>query len=220
MNGINVTNSGSFSNLWGVFPPPSQDKSFFETVSDVVTKEMQAWEEFSFSTFFHRHCEQIFIGCMAGLGVFLFMGQLDFVFQAIAVGGNSSGAIQAAINLAHLPTTLVSGLLKTFFLAFNCLFIPYFEEFVFRGCLHEWVEGCQGTSIEKAAKIGMNAALFALYHIPEIMLSASGGVIFLQIFLLGAAFASLRTYYDSRIVSTAAHMTYNTLILGMIFTLA
>ncbi len=209
---------------WGSAGPFERSKaaSHQETILDRVDrlckKEFESWRSFSFSAFFEANCTELAIGALAGVASFVLLGQFDAVLAQLggALGGGAVGPIGCAIQLAQMPTTLVIGAVKVAFFAAFAFVIPHIEEFVFREVLHDLFGGDVGDKIDKGFKILGNALLFALYHIPA-MLPHVSLLLLLEIFILGIVLAALRTLTEGRIASTAAHVTYNSLIFATIF---
>ncbi len=192
----------------------------FDKVWDVCQKEFEFLKTASYSDHLAENCISVMTGVGVGLLCFCTLGQFGAVTSLL--GGAQSGTmspISMAINLARLPLNLSSAVIKVGFFAFMSFVTPYAEEFAFRGLLHEYLSKDTVTKIDKVFSVLKNAFLFALYHIPALLPHVSI-LLLLELFILGAVFATLRVCTDNRVASTAAHVTYNSLVFGTIFALA
>lgn len=192
----------------------------FDKVGACVEKEFQSWSNFSLSRIWEAEVEKIALGSAVGVFSFFALGQFEAILSALSGGQmNGSGPIGLFFHLASLPNSLAVCAMKVATFSLFALVVPYVEEFMFRGVLHELLNTQAGSTLVQGVKVCLNAALFALFHIPAMLPQISLLFLF-QIFLLGVAFSLIRTCCDSRVSSTAAHITYNSLILATIFACA
>ncbi len=223
MDGIELTNACE----WGRARPsievkaPVSNETIMARIDGICKKEFESIKSVSFSAFFEANFNELAIGILVGAASFICLGQFDAVLVHLGggLGGGSVGPIDYAIKLAQMPTTLLIGSVKVAFFALMAFAIPYLEEFAFRGVLYDLMGGDLGDKVDKALRVLGNAFLFALYHIPA-MLPHVSVLLFLEIFILGAILATLRATTEGRVASTAAHITYNSLIFATIFALA
>lgn len=208
------------------FQPKHHETSWIDRgidrIWDSCKNEIEFLRNTNFSDYLAEHTIDVVMGLGVGLLCFITLGQFGAITELL--GGISHGegfldAISTAINLARLPTTLVTALVKVSFFAFCSFVVPYLEEFVFRGAIHDLLGGKVGSHIEKGLRILANAFLFTLYHIPA-MLPHVSVLLLLEIAVIGVMFAYMRMSTDNRVACTTAHMTYNSLIFTTIFAMA
>ena len=199
---------------------PDVELTLSDRLERVVINELDSWRNFSLDDFIDTNDTAIAIGIGVGIVSFFTLGQMNAILALLgsSVGGGDS-LIGTAITIGQMPFNLAGIALKICFFAFTSILIPYVEEFIFRGVLHEALSSDIGDKATKVLKVVANAFIFTLCHIP-ILLPGVNAIILMQIFLLGTILASVRVDTENRAASTAAHMTYNGLIFGSLLALA
>ncbi len=195
--------------------------SIFDRIWDACSAEFDFLKNISISDYCDINAENIALGVGVGILAFITLGQFGAISSILGQGisSNDMGVVGTALSIARLPITLASVVIKVSFLAFFSLVVPYIEEFIFRGVVHDFLNDHVGSECKKAIQVLGNAFLFALYHIPALLPHVSI-ILLIEIFLLGAAFSTLRVCTENRAASTAAHVTYNGLLFSTIFALA
>lgn len=201
-------------------PNPFQKQTFFDKIWDACKNEFDFLRNASFSDHLADNSLSVIAGVGIGFLSFVSLGQFG-ALSSLAGGmqaGMAMSPIAQAITIASLPLNLATAVIKVSFLALYSIIVPYVEEFAFRGILHDMLGGDGASKVEKTLNVLKNAFLFALFHVPT-MLPHVSILILLEVFILGIVLAGLREHTGNRAASTAAHITYNSLIFGAIFTL-
>jgi membrane protease YdiL (CAAX protease family) len=120
------------------------------------------------------------------------------------------GSINSISNL------VVQVALKVFVFAYAIFIGPWFEEFLFRGVLHDVLGGAAGSTALKVGRVVANGLIFGACHcIPWI--GTPNISAFVVTSVMGMMFEGLRMWRGNRVACTTAHMVHNGIAVGIMF---